>query len=45
MDDNPMPAPKAKRRRLNAAVATAPAAIAAQDTPEVCTSTTVDVTG
>src|ERR1700754_1761581 len=43
IDDKPMPAPKANRRRLKAAVATAPAAIAAQDTPEVWTSTTVDV--
>ena len=43
IDDNPIPVPKETRMRLRAAVATAPAMIAGQDTPEDGKSTAVDV--
>src|ERR1700691_3951954 len=38
--DRPMPAPNAISSKVRAAPATAPAATAAHDTPEVCNSTT-----
>src|SRR5579864_1541974 len=38
--DRPIPAPKATSSRVSAAVATAPAATAPQDTPELCRSIT-----
>jgi hypothetical protein len=38
MDEKPIPAPKATRRSVSAAAATAPAATAAHETPD-CAST------
>src|SRR6266852_5209380 len=36
--ENPIPAPKAKSSKVKAAVATAPAATAAQETADICVS-------